>query len=299
MTTDNESRKLQDGEQTALLRLCRIEDGETLELRGSRLLAGRRSECDLCINVSAVSRRHAEFRCTESGWTIRDLGSVNGTMVNGARLQEGQEVQLHAGDEIAFAKTERFRVLPGSKEEVHGKSSGLDVPLMEKAMNDIYPGLAMFVRDVNLADGLADKYIAGSIIREKAFTDASCRFGGLVTTHRYIILSNHMGDLSAFEHGTHWGLHVAQKDSHFKVFGVFRHENKTAIVLLHLPDDERWKLFENVDVDIDETLMEKACQRFVSACAQPPIPELANAQWLDRCWFPLGMSDKGELWPLE
>lgn len=184
-------------------------------------------------------------------------------------------------------------------EEKRDASSKLDMQAMEKAMNDMYPGLAMFVRDVNLAEGLAEKYTAGSVIREKAFTDASCRIGGLVTTHRYIILSNHMGNLSAFEHGTNWGLFVAQRDSHFKVFGVFRHEDKTAIVLLHLPDDERWKLFQDVDVDIDETLMEKACQRFVSACAQPPIPELANAQWLDRCRFPVGMSDEGELWPLE
>jgi len=184
-------------------------------------------------------------------------------------------------------------------EEKHDAPSGLDIPLLQKTMNDIYPGLAMFVRDVNLAEGLTEKYTAGSIIREKAFTDASCRIGGLVTTHRYIILSNHMGDLSAFEHGTHWGLHVAQKDSHFKVFGVFEHEGKTAIVLLHLPDDERWKLFENVDVNIDEMLMKKACARFVTACAQPPIPELANDRWLDRCRFPVGMSDEGALWPLE
>ena len=70
-------------------------------------------------------------------------------------------------------------------EEKRGASSGLDIPLMEKAMNDIYPGLAMFVRDVNLKEGLADRYVRGSIIREKAFTDASCRIGGLVTTHRY------------------------------------------------------------------------------------------------------------------
>lgn len=298
MMIKDENRKLQDGEEKAVLRLRCVNNGCTVELHGSRLLAGRQLDCDLRMNVPAVSRRHAEFFRTEAGWTIRDLGSRNGTELNGTKLEPEQTVLLKAGDEIVFAETERYFLLP-SEEEKRAAAPDLDIDLLQKAINDMYPGIAMFVRDVNLADGLAEKYQAGSIIRERAFTDASCRIGGLVTTHRYVILSNHMRDFSAFEHGTHWGLHVAQRDSHFKVFSVFRHADKTAIVLLHLPDDERWKLFENVQLDLDKMLMEKACERFVIACGQPPIPELANAQWLDRCVFPLGMSDQGELWPLE
>ena len=298
MRKDNPQWMRQDGGENAVLRLRCVNTGEVVELRGRRLLAGRRSECDLCVEFHTVSRRHAEFLMTDTGWILRDLGSKNGTAVNGVKLMPEQSVLLRVGDEIAFAKTERFFVLPPA-EEKRGAAHDLNIDRLQEAINDMYPGIAMFVRDVNLADGLADKYQAGSIIRERAFTDASCRIGGLVTTHRYVILSNHMGNLSAFEHGTHWGLHVAQRDSHFKVFGVFVHEDKTAIVLLHLPDDPRWKLFENVQLDIDRMLMEKACERFVTACGQPPIPELANAQWLDRCVFPLGMNDRGEFWPLE
>lgn len=60
---------------------------------------------------------------------------------------------------------------------------------------------------------------------------------GMLTTHRYVILSNHMADMSQFEHDTHWGLCVAQKDAHFKVLGQYTFEGKTGLSAA-LPDDE-------------------------------------------------------------
>lgn len=94
---------------------------------------------------------------------------------------------------------------------------------LQAVADKMYPGMALFARDVNLPAELARKYVPGQVIREKAFTDASIRFMGMVTTHRYVILSNHMKDLSPFEHDTDWGLHVANKDSHFKVLGQLQH----------------------------------------------------------------------------
>jgi hypothetical protein len=40
---------------------------------------------------------------------------------------------------------------------------------MEEAINRTLPGLTMFVRDVNLPEDIAEKYVPGLIIREKAF----------------------------------------------------------------------------------------------------------------------------------
>ena len=114
---------------------------------------------------------------------------------------------------------------------------------LQAVADKMYPGMALFARDVNLPETLTRRYTPGLIIREKAFTDASNRFMGMVTTHRYVILSNHMVDLSQFEQGTHWGLHVAQKGSHFKVLGQHTHQGKTGIFLLHLPDDENGGVF--------------------------------------------------------
>ena len=110
-------------------------------------------------------------------------------------------------------------------------------------MDSMYPGITLFARDVDLPSGLAEKYKAGMIIREKGFTDATIRFGGMVTSCRYVILSNHMKNMSILENGTNWGLHVANKDAHFKVLGLHTHAGKTGIFLLHLPDDESWKLW--------------------------------------------------------
>ncbi|MEO7731554.1 MAG: FHA domain-containing protein [Kofleriaceae bacterium] len=46
---------------------------------------GRHHDRDLIVLASSVSREHAELRCGEAGWTARDLGSRNGTFVDGVR----------------------------------------------------------------------------------------------------------------------------------------------------------------------------------------------------------------------
>ncbi len=169
----------------------------------------------------------------------------------------------------------------------------------ENAINQILPGLTMYVRDVNLPPAFAEKYEPGRIIREKGFTDASCRVMGMVTTHRYAILSNHMANLGAFEHGTNWGLFVANRNAHFKVLDVYGCRGRTQILLLHLPDDARWKLFENLSFSIEEQLIAASRQRFESKAFLPPVPELAKEDWIARCACPLGMDDAGKLFDLE
>ena len=173
-----------------------------------------------------------------------------------------------------------------------------DMQQYEKLANEIFPGIMMFVRDVNLSPVCAEKYKPGLIILERAFTDASCRVMGMVTTHRYAILSNHMGDLRRFEHGTNWGLFTAQYWAHFKVLDIYEYQGRTQISLLHLPDDERWELFKNVDFSIEEQLIQTARQRFEVKSVLEPVPELADEQWLARCAAPLGMNDDGTLFDI-
>ncbi|WNY23485.1 hypothetical protein MmiHf6_07920 [Methanimicrococcus hongohii] len=169
----------------------------------------------------------------------------------------------------------------------------------EEAVNQTIPGLTMFVRDVNLPDSLAQKYEPGMIIREKAFVDASMRVMGMVTTHRYAILSNHMADFGPYEHGTNWGLCVAARDSRFKVLAVHKYSGKTLILLLHLPDNESWRVFLNAQFSIEEEIILSSIGRFEYKCNLAPIPELAADSWLVRCSFPIGMDDEGNFFEID
>lgn len=67
---------------------------------------GRGEGMDIVIDNVSVSRRQAELRQEGGIWKVRDLGSANGTFVNGARLTGEQP--LHPGDEISFGKFSLF-----------------------------------------------------------------------------------------------------------------------------------------------------------------------------------------------
>ena len=174
-----------------------------------------------------------------------------------------------------------------------------DVELLEKTINEILPGLTMYVRDVNLAPELAANYEPQTIIMERGYTDASCRVMGMITTHRFAILSNHMADFSEYEHDTNWGLFIARHNAHFKVLDIYEYQGKTQILLLHLPDDSRWKMFENVKLSVEEQFIEDSRKRFENKSVQDPVPELVTEEWLARCSAPLGMNDAGEFFDLE
>jgi len=83
-------------------------DSTTLELRdGETLLIGRREDAgvvrQLVLPFPEVSGKHAEIRCSEDGWTVVDLGSTNGTAVNGCNLHPGQHHPLRPGDRITIS----------------------------------------------------------------------------------------------------------------------------------------------------------------------------------------------------
>ena len=84
-----------------------------LVVSGRRLLlppagaeVGRSRDCDIVLEDSSISRRHAEVRPAGSGWTIQDLDSTNGVLVNGVAVHGLQ--QLHTGDRIEMGSTEIF-----------------------------------------------------------------------------------------------------------------------------------------------------------------------------------------------
>ncbi len=87
---------------TMRYKLISVDGTHVYELRdGARLIVGRAPSSDIPIIDPTISRRHAELESAEAGFTIRDLGSSNGTFVNGARVQTGTAT---LGDLVAFGK---------------------------------------------------------------------------------------------------------------------------------------------------------------------------------------------------
>jgi FHA domain-containing protein len=77
-------------------------DGSAVEIEERVTVIGRSSECDITLDDANVSRRHAEVRRIGEGYSLFDLGSTNGTLVNG---QSVQETALMNGDVIEVGTT--------------------------------------------------------------------------------------------------------------------------------------------------------------------------------------------------
>ena len=75
-----------------------LEDGTRHVLDTERVTIGRQSGCTITIRDTNVSREHVQLRRRPNGWTLRDLGSTNGTKLNGVRV-EGEQI-LANGDVI-------------------------------------------------------------------------------------------------------------------------------------------------------------------------------------------------------
>jgi pSer/pThr/pTyr-binding forkhead associated (FHA) protein len=87
---------------TALLLVKRGPNAGSRFLLDSELTTvGRHPDSDIFLDDVTVSRRHAEFYRHPAGFTVRDVGSLNGTYVNRERIEEAE---LYDGDEVQVGK---------------------------------------------------------------------------------------------------------------------------------------------------------------------------------------------------
>lgn len=80
----------------------------------SRITIGRANSSHVVLSDPLVSRAHAVVERIGEQWLIRDLGSRNGTYVNGMRV--GRATSLRAGDVVQVAET-RLQVLSGTSDD--------------------------------------------------------------------------------------------------------------------------------------------------------------------------------------
>lgn len=90
--------------------------GSRFLLDADRTTVGRREVADIFLDDVTVSRKHAEFLRKDGAFTVRDVGSLNGTYVNRERIDEAV---LRAGDEVQIGKF-RMTFHPSSRGETAG-----------------------------------------------------------------------------------------------------------------------------------------------------------------------------------
>ncbi len=83
--------------------------GLAFQLAPPSVVVGRDPEADVSLSEPTVSWKHARLTAHGAAWTIADLGSTNGTRVNGERIEPEREIPIDPGAEVRFGEiTLRF-----------------------------------------------------------------------------------------------------------------------------------------------------------------------------------------------
>lgn len=87
--------------------LVPLDGGKPVLLVGTQIVVGRDPDCDVRISSGLVSGRHCELRFDGTNWRVIDLGSKNGTQVNGLAVSDQI---LNPGDRLSIARQHHYRV---------------------------------------------------------------------------------------------------------------------------------------------------------------------------------------------
>ena len=105
-------------------------------------VVGRDPDCDVSLASRSVSRRHALLEKTENGWSLRDLGSANGTFLDGGKVSEAP---LSTGAALRFGEVEAlFEVAVKETSSAERLMSSLSLPLSIPPVRKARP-VAVFV----------------------------------------------------------------------------------------------------------------------------------------------------------
>ena len=104
--------------------------GKMFPIAGATVI-GRAPESGIPVPVDEISRRHVELKPTQDGLSVEDLGSANGTYVNGQRVQKGF---MKPGDELRLDAVRFLLIAPG--QEVTAQKAGPSGPAASAKKTD-------------------------------------------------------------------------------------------------------------------------------------------------------------------
>jgi len=134
--------------------LVEANSGREHPIRPGVNIVGR--EGDVMLPDSKVSRKHAQVVSEDGVITVEDLGSTNGTLVNGDRLDAGSKRELNKGDTVSFGGVEVKLSLPGSAGATQmlggNKTAALSAPPIaetevEEKADDVEPAAFLVLSD--------------------------------------------------------------------------------------------------------------------------------------------------------
>jgi pSer/pThr/pTyr-binding forkhead associated (FHA) protein len=111
--------------------------GHTIELNTAEFVLGRDPGCEFVINDIEVSRRHARLIAQSGGYVIEDLGSTNGTFVEGERVRSVRP--LKSGENIQLGESISLRYEAEPETSARDLSPLLKTPLWEELPEDPQP----------------------------------------------------------------------------------------------------------------------------------------------------------------
>ena len=107
---ERKDKPVPSSKRIAILRTVKSEKAKDAKMKaayrfdGRGVIVGRGKDCDISISHMFLSVEHFQIWCDEGLWYISDMGSKNGTYLNGSKLRKIKNIE--DGDEIAFGELE-------------------------------------------------------------------------------------------------------------------------------------------------------------------------------------------------
>jgi len=120
---------------------------KVLPIRSNAAIVGRRPDCDFCIPLQVVSRRHCQISQEANIIKVRDLKSSNGTFLNGTKIAD--EILAGAGDKIQIGPLTFTVQVDGNPADVSPADTAVMMPDLSNIDPDALNGSATFTGEQN------------------------------------------------------------------------------------------------------------------------------------------------------